>query len=232
MQPLANALREDKHDVFIVEKPSSSATPVKNNTLADDIRVAQAQIQQACEKGNDVVVVGHSYGGHIASTSVKGFSCAERGDSTGAVIGLVYLCAFAPVDGASHHSSCGSNFPHWHVASSDKTCFLAPEESAHLFYNNLSEAEQKKWGATLVPHSYSTFYEEGLWAGWQRFPSTYLLCENDNAIPPVWQEMFVKQEGHKFVDVRRIQSDHSPMLSHIPETRDYLIESASLFRKA
>jgi len=47
-------------------------------------------------------------------------------------------------------------------------------------------------------------------AAWHFIPSTYLICENDQAAPPAFQEMFAASAK---AQVERCNSGHSPHLS-------------------
>ena len=47
-------------------------------------------------------------------------------------------------------------------------------------------------------------------AAWRYIPSTYLVCENDQACPPQYQEMFA---ANAKAQVERCSAGHSPMLS-------------------
>ena len=47
-------------------------------------------------------------------------------------------------------------------------------------------------------------------AAWRYIPSTYLICENDQAAPPQYQEMFAASAKS---EVKRCNSGHSPQLS-------------------
>lgn len=44
-------------------------------------------------------------------------------------------------------------------------------------------------------------------------PKTYVLCEEDEAVPPTWQEQMACLGGY---DIARLKSGHAPFLS-IPE---------------
>ena len=47
-------------------------------------------------------------------------------------------------------------------------------------------------------------------AAWRYIPSTYLVCENDKAAPPQYQEMFAAISN---AQVEKCSSGHSPHLS-------------------
>ena len=56
---------------------------------------------------------------------------------------------------------------------------------------------------------------EASYAAWKDFRTTYVLCEEDYALPPTAQEQMIADARAKGanIDVERIQSSHSPFLS-------------------
>jgi hypothetical protein len=58
-------------------------------------------------------------------------------------------------------------------------------------------------GPLTVPATYTAYRE---------IPSTYILCENDHALPPTTQERMIAQ-GEGVFDVERCKEGHSPFLS-------------------
>jgi hypothetical protein len=66
---------------------------------------------------------------------------------------------------------------------------------------------------------------------WLKIPSSYLLCENDNAIPVQAQDGMIayskeKSGGRAFDHVERCESGHSPFLS-MPGTVAEFLERAA-----
>lgn len=65
-------------------------------------------------------------------------------------------------------------------------------------------------GPLSVPVTYTAYLE---------IPSTYIVCENDKALPPSVQERMIAQ-GKGAFRVERCQEGHSPFLSN----PDYIVE--------
>lgn len=89
-----------------------------------------------------------------------------------------------------------------------------------IFYNDLPKDEQAYWYQQIQTHSFATLQAPTTGASWKTIPSSYLLCENDRAIPPQAQEAMIdaaKEEGAN-VEVVRLDSGHSPFLSRPKET--------------
>ena len=65
----------------------------------------------------------------------------------------------------------------------------------------------------LEKQSASAFEQKLNHTGWQGLETTYVICTEDRAVPPVVQERLSARCQH----ILRIRSSHSPMLSQ-PET--------------
>jgi len=81
----------------------------------------------------------------------------------------------------------------------------------------------------LKAFSKASLYLPTIGAAYKAIPSNYLICEDDNAIPPFVQEEMVKAAQDAGADMKfeRLKSSHSPFLSHPEETVDFLIRAVS-----
>lgn len=79
------------------------------------------------------------------------------------------------------------------------------------------------WASRLIAQSYQVQTTKLTHAAWRYIPSTYLICENDQAAPPEYQETFA---ANIKAQVERCSSGHSPHLSQ-PETLVRKIHEAS-----
>lgn len=88
--------------------------PAVKDLTPDTENVHRAVLEEV-ERGNDVVVVGHSWGGMIIGGALDGLSKVERekDGKKGGVIKLAYLCAFVPPEGVSLSVARGGNDPDW-----------------------------------------------------------------------------------------------------------------------
>jgi hypothetical protein len=97
----------------------------------------------------------------------------------------------------------------------------------------MSSDEAEKYAKMLKPHAYRTFYSKVTCEPWLTIPSTYVLCENDNAIPVMAQEGMVAGAKAKapnaFDVVERCTASHTPFASSSqPETlAGYLIKATA-----
>jgi pimeloyl-ACP methyl ester carboxylesterase len=171
-------------------------------SFEDDV----ATVREALSTREDVVLVGHSYGGAVISA--VGHS-ARR---------LVFLTAVMP-DAGEDASSAALAFPlpklgaAIRLIDADTRMTFAPELAGEALYNT-SDPE-------LVP-SYLARARPGAVAcsttaltvapAWRKLPSTYIICLQDQALTPDLQRFFADRAGSH---VLTLDSDHSPML-HMP----------------
>jgi hypothetical protein len=90
------------------------------------------------------------------------------------------------------------------------------DEPDRRFYNDLSKEEQDRWVAELAPGPAIAQMTPITYAAYQHYPTTYLYCSGDQALPLEIQEMMVKGSGAPFA-TETCTSGHSPFLSQ-PET--------------
>ncbi len=100
---IQNKLAERGIPSEVPAHPSIGAEP-PNKTLSDDVASFRAVLSKLVEEQRkDVVVVGHSYGGVVASCAVEGLAKDARNAAgkEGGVIRIVYMAAFALDKGTS-----------------------------------------------------------------------------------------------------------------------------------
>jgi len=69
----------------------------------------------------------------------------------------------------------------------------------------------------------ATFTQPQRSAPWKVLPSTYVLTERDNAVPASHQEVMAPRCGN----LVRLDSDHSPFMSHTTQLTSLLASLAS-----
>ncbi|KAL4775139.1 Alpha/beta hydrolase fold-1 [Aspergillus nidulans var. acristatus] len=204
--------------------PSVGAEP-PNKTLADDIASLSSVLKKLVEvEGKDVVLVGHSYGGVVASSSVEGLAKADRetAGQNGGVVRIAYMAAFVLDKGQSLLDMLGGQYLPWMEVKGDYVhCNAGAEAAMH----DLTPEERQKWSSELVHTSRAVFSGASTYEPWHRIPSAYILCEEDLALPLLFQEMMAAKLGTDLT--YRLKSSHSPFLSMPDSLADVLEDLAS-----
>ncbi|KAL8732131.1 MAG: hypothetical protein Q9181_004046 [Wetmoreana brouardii] len=180
-------------------------------SLDDDASAIRSEIiRQVEHEGKTVVVVMHSYGGLVGCQAItEDLSYSERRAQglSGGVIHLFFYSAFLLDKGQSVLEVFGES-PNTDVKPDGRSYILHGETT---LYNDLPSSEAASWASKLVAQSYrvqSTKLTRT--AAWHFVPSTYLICENDQAVPPPFQETFATTaKAH----IERCDSGHSAQLS-------------------
>ncbi|WP_234020727.1 alpha/beta fold hydrolase [Streptomyces sp. 142MFCol3.1] len=173
--------------------------------VEDDARVVREELRRI---PGPVVVVAHSYGGIPATQAV-----AEADN----VAHIVYLAAFQLDVGESLLGFHGAPVP-----ANPQGLQAVPDQPRPLFYSDVPEAQAEAAVKRLVPQSVKSFSDTLTKAGWHSVPSSYIVCEQDQALTPKNQEVLAARSGA----VHRLESAHSPFLSQPAELAHLLAEIA------
>ncbi|MEV8630301.1 alpha/beta fold hydrolase [Streptosporangium sp. NPDC051023] len=165
-----------------------------------------------------VVLCGHSYGGAVTTEAASGLDNVER---------LVYVAAFMLEVG----ESCADVIaltpapapPEPHLTSVLEGDYLRVSEAAaaYMFYGDCDPAQAHAAAAALTPEHVGTVGSPVARAAWHEIPSTYVVCENDNALPPAAQARMARRATRTLT----MDSSHSPMLSRPKELAALLAQA-------
>jgi pimeloyl-ACP methyl ester carboxylesterase len=97
-QGLAQSLRD--YHVELVDQPSTYMSPGSRD-LHEDMEHTRTVIEKQIETGQDVVLVGHSAGGHIATLAAEGLAKVSSGPRCGkpGIIGYIGFATIYPEPG-------------------------------------------------------------------------------------------------------------------------------------
>jgi pimeloyl-ACP methyl ester carboxylesterase len=173
---------------------------------------AQALRDTVAALTGPVVVTAHSYGGVVATSALSGLANVAH---------VVYLCAFV-LDAEESLSTVTGGRANWYDVRSDGLIDVI--NPAHVFYNDLTEAEADAAIAHLRPQSAKSFSDKLTAAAWRTIPSTYVVATDDNAFPPRAQRQMSQRCGTRY----ELDASHSPFLSNPDYVADLLrkVESA------
>ena len=189
-------LADEGVDVVTVDLPSSGDDPSALGDLDDDAAAVRAAIDAV---DGPVVVIAHSYGG---APTTQGAAGAEN------VQHIVYLTAFMLDEGESLFGLVGGVAPDWWQVADDGESLL-PGRPEEVFFNDVPEDAAAEAAGRLAPQSMASIKGAVRAVAWRDIPSTYVICDLDNAIPVPAQEMLSGRAGA----VQRLEASHSPFLS-------------------
>ncbi len=194
----AAALREDGHLVEVVDLPSSGTAAAKLGDLQADIAATGRILDNI---GAGAVLVGQSSGGLVLT---------EFGDHP-LVQHSVYLAALWPQKGQSVFDMVGDQPPAWMVARADGTVQVSGdiEEVRQAL---CADIDAERFAAQVYPRFVLTSVSSLIapsTAPQPEHPTTYIICEQDQVIPPQAQEAMSAAADH----VVRLPSSHWPFLS-------------------
>lgn len=92
---------------------------VEQNAVKDlnpDIEQVRKTITEIAEKGQEVMLIAHSWSGIVASGAVEGLSKKEREarSQRGGIVKVVFLCAFVPPENVTLIEAFGGTEPDWY----------------------------------------------------------------------------------------------------------------------
>ncbi|WP_237726991.1 alpha/beta hydrolase [Rhodococcus jostii] len=195
-------------EVETVDLPSANPQGGQRGGLYDDARVVRTALDSI--EGN-VIAVAHSYGGLPLSEGAAGAPNVAH---------LIYLTAFQLDIGESLLSAIGGQPTSWLQIGDGVTM---PTDTRDIFFADIDEAAADAAAARLSPQSLSSFEESQTAAAWISTPSTYIICENDNAIPVPAQEAMSARAGQTI----RVASSHSAFLSRPVDIAQIIADHAN-----
>jgi pimeloyl-ACP methyl ester carboxylesterase len=173
--------------------------------LADD---AAAVRDALAATGEPTVVVGHSYGGIAISEGAAGAA------------GLVYLCAFMLDEGEALLDALQHQLPDWIDLDEQAGSHIATRTEETLYADCPPDVAAAA-GARLTRQSVAAIATPQSAAAWKTVPSTYVVSEQDRAVPPPAQEAMSGRAG----TVHRLPASHSPFLSLPDDVAEIVLDT-------
>ncbi|MGI5519856.1 alpha/beta hydrolase [Micromonospora sp. CA-259024] len=174
----------------VVKLPTTGPNP--RGGMHDDAAVVRAAIE---EIDGPVVVVAHSYGGIPVSEGATGLPKVQH---------LVYLAAYQLDQDESMFSFHGVPEP-----EDKEGLFPIIADPRNSLYADVPDAEAEHAVSRLVDQRLRAFTDRVGEPAWHKIPSTYIIMDQDKAIPVPEQERMAARAGN----IRRMPSSHSPFLS-------------------
>ncbi len=184
-------------------------------SLSDDV----ARLRQVLNAlTGPTIVVGQSYGGEIMT---------GLGTDAPNVVGLVYICAWAPDTGDSI-LSLAAPYPLSPALTelrvdAEGFAWITQENFLNYFAPDVNPPQANIMYAVQQPFHTSIFGHPMDTPAWRTIPSWYLVTTEDQMIPPDLQRFMAQRMG---ATTEEIRASHVPMVSH-PNEVTQLIEQAA-----
>lgn len=195
----ADALIAGGHRVEAPDLPSSGADPGALGGLEDDVATVTHALDQT---GAGTVLVGHSGAGMVM---------AELADHP-AVGHSVYVAALRPERGQSIADMLGGETPDWMVVRPDVGAVQVSDDADVVRHALCADIDRERFLRDVYPRFVLTslrILAEASSAPTAGHETTYVICEQDRAVPPTAQEAMSSSADR----VERLPSSHSPLLS-------------------
>ena len=196
---------------YAVDLPGHGASTEPLQDMHGDAAAVERLLERL---GEEVVLVGHSYGGAVIS----------QAGLAGNVARLVYLSALV-IDVEESASAVMAGLPQSTAIPGklmqrrdDGIMAANAELAAVAFYNTCTPQMAAAAAARLSPQRAATMKQPASRAAWRTVPSTYVRCLADNAVPLAAQD----QLAQRCTDVATLDADHSPFLCQPVELADIL----------
>lgn len=200
-QPLVECLPD--LEVRTVGLPSTGVDP----RFLGDLHADSARVEAVLgEIEGPAVVLGHSYGGAPVS------QLAVRPG----IVRVIYLAAMMQDVGDAVLTPTGGVYPaYWdvHEEDGDRPGYFGVTDPGEVLYNGVDPRLAEAAVASLGLQSLASVTQPLTRAVWRDVPSSYIVCEQDRAIPAAFQHSMARQADR----VRLLDSGHSPFLSHSAE---------------
>jgi pimeloyl-ACP methyl ester carboxylesterase len=197
-----------------------TAAQIPLTSLSDDIAVTRRLLSA---QTGPTILVGHSYGGAVITGAAT---------TTPQVKALVYITAFGLDEGESLESLSKQGPASAGSASieGDAHQFLwINRDTFHKsFAGDATDDEAAVMAAAQRPLSIASFTEAEGVPAWKSIPSWYLVCTDDQMIPPPAQEQMAKRMG---ATTNHVASSHCPFKSHPQAVADIVALAAASLAK-
>ncbi|KAI0190608.1 Alpha/beta hydrolase fold-1 [Astrocystis sublimbata] len=232
-EPLRRALGARGYDTVCRSPPSVTLPHGDTDLEADAAFVHDEILLPIIEKGNEVIVLMHSFAGVYGGSGVKGLAKSVRAaeGKQGGIIALVYLACPCVPSGVStlQLMGIGEELTPW--VKLDNGLLTVPDPTPLLFHK-LPAGEAAEW-ASMMRHqaikpmqsivTYAPF-EDDAYKG----HIAYITCRDDQMVHPPAQKKFIAVSGVEVTT--ELPTSHMPWLEEPDLTVETIINTAEKIR--
>ncbi|SPO03729.1 uncharacterized protein DNG_06412 [Cephalotrichum gorgonifer] len=239
--PLTRGLADAGYPSVAVTPRCVNSEPAATS-FQPDVDAVKETLVNLLEKGTNVIVLAHSYGG-VVGTEAVGDVVANNPGFAAQIKRLVYVAAFVPIAGLGcYQLGIGAPGPENPVyyAPDDAGNLVLTDGSDEIFYHDVAEPHRSEYTAILGKEPFAAFGTPPSYLGWEKIPSSYVYTKLDRALLYHIQEFMVKrvqdvaaESGKASVKpfsgpfgLFSLESGHSPMLSKTAEMAGILSQIA------
>jgi len=199
-----------------LEIPSCVAPPVAPAESMGDMHADADAVRAALdEEDEQIMLVGHSYGGMVITDAAAGHENVEH---------LVYVTSVMPELGETLAGFGAGREPGpWMDPNPEEGMMgLKAELMPEAFMQDCDEEAVAGALRRLTRQPLAAFGQSPRAVAWQEKPSTYVVCAEDRATPAQAQREFARRADR----VVELPTGHHPMLSH-PELLALVLAEAA-----
>jgi pimeloyl-ACP methyl ester carboxylesterase len=179
---------------------------------------AQLVVDALADADDDVVVVGHSFGGMVVPL-VAAARPVRRMVFLGAMVpmpGMTYVDYLATADGAGAITMPMDRLGYDELGRA----VVPPEVAREVFYPDCPAEDFEAAVARLVPNAATLFTEPATLDRWPDVPSTYIRMTEDLTVGGEWAERVARKRLG--ADLVELPGSHSPFYSRPAELAEIL----------
>ncbi|KAF7928844.1 uncharacterized protein EAE97_009686 [Botrytis byssoidea] len=232
-KPTTDILEAKGYKVHGISLKSVGASPHLEDSQPD-VEIIRNKIDSLLSTYTPLILVYHSYGGVVSSSALDTYIATLSPSTTpfsptDLIRRLVYIAAFCLPKSASLMSALNHNPLPWWTISPDSRAITC-SDAYGIFYCDVSRNEAQKYVEMLKEHSYKTLDLPVTTKLWRHIPSTFVVCEEDKAIPVEAQLGMIRgaqeiAEG-SFGTIESTNAGHSPFISQPEWLAEKLIKAA------
>ncbi|KIX03988.1 uncharacterized protein Z518_07541 [Rhinocladiella mackenziei CBS 650.93] len=226
-EPLIQSLNDHGYKAVAPALPSVARSHIEAaKDYLSDVETVRSAVLAELDAGSNVVVVPHSYGGIPTTSALKDLdpeSRSKAGCNT-SVVGIASITSFVLPEGMNIRDA--ENREQGDISKLPKV--LAPM-STDYFYNDMTPDQVEKYAALLKPIAAKALLERSKYSAHEVIPVHILMASEDKAMPWTTQERIVEMLKPKALLMRTEVipgASHSPFISRVKETTDFLRRSA------
>ena len=201
-------------------------------SMYDDAQIIRTHVIDLTDRGHEIILLLHSYGGVVGTEAAAGLSQTERAakDLSGGITHLIYMSGYMLQVGESV-ASASIPRPVPEPVERDETAgtTFPCESPIQFFYADLEPELAKRMENLLVRMSGRALTDTLTHAAWKFIPTTTCLkTMRDEVLFPEWQDRQIRavRDVGVEVHVEAFECSHSPFLSMPDAVVDVVVRVA------